>query len=131
MTKDERKTFDKLKKFIGKNYQLGDDYIIEDAAKSILKYNEIAERIEMLGDLVSGYNGTQYKNPLYDVLKFWDNKKTNALTALGLTPYARKKLVGSAEGDGEDAKSETGTGRRKTKAKAAAEKAEESETEFC
>lgn len=119
--------FDKIKKFVGKNYQAGDEYTIEDAARAILKCNELYSRIAKEGDLVEGYNHTKYKNPLYDVAKLWDNKKMTSLTALGLTPYARKRLIGTAEG--EQAKSEVTTGRKAQKSKQ--KTAEESEEEFC
>ena len=127
MKKDINILSDKIKKFVGKNYQAGDEYTIEDAARAILKCEELYARIAKEGDLVEGYNHTKYKNPLYDVAKLWDSKKMASLTALGLTPYARKRLVGTAEG--EQPKSDITTGRKAQKSKL--KTAEESEEEFC
>lgn len=127
MDKPTKTLFEKIKKCVGKNYQAGDEYTIEDAARAIIKCSELQMRIAKEGDLVEGYNHTMYKNPLYDVLKLWENKKMSALTALGLTPYARKRLIGTAEG--EQPKSEITTGRKAQKSKS--KTPEETEEEFC
>ena len=120
---EKAKLFDRLKEQVGKNYQSGDEYSIDDAATAILRCQEIEAKIETQGDVLTLSNGVMAKNPLYGPLKFWQDRKTTALTALGLTPYARKRLVGSAEGE---VVSETKTGRKANK-----RATEESATENC
>lgn len=129
MTKERlRNTIKALKSYVGRNFQAGDDYVLEDAAFAILKCEELQDRIDKEGDLLQGTNGIPYKHPLYALLKDFKNEKREMLRELGLTPYARKRLTGNAEGDG--VRSEAGTGRRKSKSQLAAEAAAEQEKEF-
>lgn len=120
---EKEKLFEQLKTQVGKNYQAGDEYAIDDAATAILRCQEIEAKIETQGDVLILSNGVAAKNPHYGPLKFWQDRKTTALAALGLTPYARKRLVGSAEGE---VVSETKTGRKANK-----RAPEESATEIC
>ena len=118
----------KIMKYIARNFQDGDWFVVYDAAFAICKCEELQKRIDSEGDLVNGTNGIPYRHPLYALLKDFKNEKRELLRELGLTPYARKRLTGTSESDGavEDAR----TGRRKSKSKLEAERAAEAESEF-
>lgn len=118
----------KIMKYIAKNFQAGDNFVVSDAAFAIWKCEDLQKRIDIDGDLVPGTNGISYRHPLYALLKDFKNEKRELLRELGLTPYARKRLTGTSEPDGtlEDVR----TGRRKSKSKLEAERAAEAENEF-
>ena len=116
-----------IKKYVGKNFQAGDEFVLEDSVKAIIKCREILAKIEEEGDLIILPNKIKTKNPLYEVLKYWNARKVESLTALGLTPYARKRLSGTAEADN----SEATTGRKPNHKKTTREIQDEESEEFC
>ncbi len=119
----------KLKICVGDNFKKGDEIMIADAAQAILKCENFIAKIEEEGELICGANNIKYKNPYYEILKFWEGKKRAALIELGLTPRARKTLVGTAQSQDGD-KSESKTGRKKSKSQLEKERQEELESEF-
>ena len=115
-----------IKKYVGKNFYAGDEFILSDSVKAINKCNEIERQIELEGDLITLPNGIKTKNPLYEILKIWHARKIESLVALGLTPYARKRISGTAETDN----SISFSGRKPNHKKTLEEQIEEDTEEF-
>lgn len=126
---DFEKVFKKVKGWVGKNYQAGDDVVIADAAEAIINCERVLLQIKEEGDIVRTRNGFTAVNQLYKILKIWQAQKMDALIQLGLTPKARKQISGSAEGDG--VVSEPGTGRKASKASLKETSREEEAEEYC
>lgn len=126
---DFEKVFNKVKSWVGKNYQAGDDVVIADAAEAIINCERVLFQIKNEGDIVRTRNGFTAVNQLYKILKIWQSQKMDALIQLGLTPKARKQISGSAEGDG--VVSEPGTGRKASKVSLKEASREEEAEEYC